>query len=258
MTGLAGTKRRLEAALISAQAPAFRRLSLAAVLATWLAVPAGAATGQGAPPSPPDTMEARVQACTPCHGAQGRGTSNEYFPRLAGKPAGYLYNQLLAFREGRRRYAPMNYLLEFLDPPYLQKMAEWYAGQRPPSEPISLPAASPELLARGRSIVARGVPERGVPACSLCHGPGLTGMEPGIPGLVGLKPTYITAQLGAWRYGTRTATSPDCMQQVASLLTESDVTAVSAYLSSIPMPPDPSPAPRGALVTPLACGSEPQ
>ena len=57
----------------------------------------------------PDTMEARVLACAPCHGAKGEGTNNAYFPRLAGKPAGYLANQLLAFHTGRRHYPPMNY-----------------------------------------------------------------------------------------------------------------------------------------------------
>ena len=62
----------------------------------------------------PDTMAARLRVCTPCHGPQGEGTSNDYFPRLAGKPAGYLMNQLVAFRDGRRRYPPMNYLLEYL------------------------------------------------------------------------------------------------------------------------------------------------
>ena len=62
---------------------------------------------------PPDTMEARLLACAACHGRQGEGTNNDYFPRLAGKPAGYLMNQLVAFRDGRRRYPPMNYLLEY-------------------------------------------------------------------------------------------------------------------------------------------------
>jgi len=209
-------------------------------------------------PRPPDTMQARVQACLPCHGPQGRGTDNDYFPWLAGKPAGYLFNQLLAFREGRRRYPPMNYLLEFLPEPYLERMAAYYAAQWPPSQPMAIPTATPDVLGRGRSLVMNGVPERGVPACAQCHGPALVGMEPGIPGLVGLKPTYITAQLGAWRYGTRTATAPDCMQHVAGLLTEGDVTAVAAYLSSLPVPADPSPLPNGTLTTPLACGSEPQ
>jgi cytochrome c553 len=39
-------------------------------------------------PQPPDTMAARVLACASCHGAEGEGTSDVYFPRLAGKPAG--------------------------------------------------------------------------------------------------------------------------------------------------------------------------
>src|SRR4029453_12207253 len=37
-----------------------------------------------------DSMEARVQGCVTCHGQSGQGTNNEYFPRIAGKPAGYL------------------------------------------------------------------------------------------------------------------------------------------------------------------------
>ena len=73
-------------------------------------------------------MAARMQGCTPCHGEQGQGTQNEHFPRLAGKPAGYLFNQLLAFKEGRRKYAPMNYLLEFQTDEYLRKMAELAAS----------------------------------------------------------------------------------------------------------------------------------
>ena len=61
----------------------------------------------------PDTIAARLLACAACHGPLGEGTDNDYFPRLAGKPAGYLMNQLVAFRDGRRRYPPMNYLLEY-------------------------------------------------------------------------------------------------------------------------------------------------
>ncbi len=78
-----------------------------------IAMPLGAARAQ-APLQPaateraPDTMAARVLACASCHGAEGEGTSDVYFPRLAGKPAGYLYNQLVAFRDGRRKYPPMN------------------------------------------------------------------------------------------------------------------------------------------------------
>ena len=50
-----------------------------------------------------------------------------------------------------------------------------------------------------------GDPARGVPACSGCHGPKLTGMEPAHSRACGLRASYISAQLGAFRYGTRTA-----------------------------------------------------
>jgi cytochrome c553 len=205
----------------------------------------------------PDTMEARLLACAPCHGRQGEGTKNDYFPRLAGKPAGYLMNQLVAFRDGRRRYPPMNYLLEYLPDAYLEKIADYFAALRPP--PMSQPVAevSAAVLARGRSLVTEGDQAHGVPPCSGCHGPILTGMEPAIPGLVGLHASYISAQLGAFRYGTRTAAEPDCMQLIAASLTESDVTAVAAWLASLPIPADPSPLKQGALAMPLACGSEP-
>ena len=82
-------------------------------------------------------------------------------------------------------------------------------------------------------------------------------MEPGIPGLLGLRANYVSAQLGAWRYGTRTAKSPDCMQQVAGRLTEADVTALAAYLASRPAPINAAPAAKDAYVLLFACGSEP-
>jgi cytochrome c553 len=208
-------------------------------------------------PKAPDTTGARARACAPCHGARGEGTDNDYFPRLAGKPAGYLTNQLIAFRDGQRRYAPMNYLLEYQTDAYLQKIAAYLSALRPPPQPPAVTDASSAVLARGKTLVIDGDQAHGVPACSRCHGPKLTGMEPGIPGLVGLHASYISAQLGEFRYGTRTAPSPDCMQLVAASLTEGDVAAVAAYLASQPVPADPSPVPHGTLAMPLVCGSEP-
>lgn len=203
-------------------------------------------------------MAARVLACAPCHGPVGQGIGNDTFPRLSGKPAGYLYNQLIAFRDGRRRYAPMNYLLAYLPNPTLQAIADFYAVERPPMAEPSIPIVSAELLVAGQSLAAHGDPARGVPPCSTCHGPAFSGMEPGIPGLVGLRPSYISAQLGAWRYGIRTAAAPDCMQIVAGHLTETDVTAVAAWLATLPAVAGAAPAPRGSNPMPLPCGSEPR
>ena len=206
----------------------------------------------------PDNIETRVLACTPCHGLRGQGTHDDYFPRLAGKPAGYLYNQLVAFRDGRRHYVPMNYLLEYQNDTYLRAMADYFSNQDPPYLPRHTQTTDLAVRDRGQALATRGDAARGIPPCAACHNPNFTGVNPGIPPLVGLQPKYISAQLGAWRYGTRTATAPDCMQLVASRLSEADVTALAAWLSSLPAPAKPTPLPDGGLLTALPCGSEPQ
>ncbi len=232
------------------------RCSLLFVSITAIFAPGGIAQAQDAEQAP-DTMAARVLACASCHGDKGQGTNDDYFPRLAGKPAGYLYNQLVAFRDGRRKYPPMNYLLEFLPDQYLRAMASYFASEQPPFPPPATPVVSGAILARGEMLATKGDPAHEIPACANCHGPSFTGMEPAIPGLLGLRTNYISAQLGAWRYGTRTATAPDCMQIVASRLTEDDVKALAAWLSSRQAPPNPTPVPHGSLSMPLSCGSEP-
>ncbi|WP_404947851.1 c-type cytochrome [Roseateles sp. YR242] len=203
-----------------------------------------------------DSMEARVQGCVTCHGQSGQGTNNGYYPRIAGKPAGYLYNQLVAFRDGTRHYAPMNYLVAYLPDAYLKEMADYFSRQRPPFSPSTAPPAAPEILSRGGTLVSAGDAKLGVPACIACHGKGLTGMAPGIPGLVGLRQPYIAAQLVRWKVGDRHAAAPDCMARIANKLTDADITAVSSWLATVPAPEDPSPESPNLVRMPLACGSQ--
>ncbi len=203
-----------------------------------------------------DSMEARVQACTTCHGQRGQGTDNAYFPRLAGKPAGYLYNQLLSFRDGTRKYAPMNYLVAYLPDAYLKEMADHFSKERPDFMPPTASTRSPAALERGAKLVLGGDPTRQIPACVACHGAALMGMEPGIPALIGLRSNYLAAQLSRWRSKERRAAAPDCMQRVASRLTDGDIANVSAWLASRPAPADPTPMARDAVRLPIACGSQ--
>jgi cytochrome c553 len=232
-------------------------LLIAALLAscTLFAAPAFAASPVAE--KAPDTMEARVLGCAACHGAHGEGTDNDYFPRLASKPAGYLYNQLIAFRDGQRKYPPMNYLLAYLPDAYLKQIAEYFASQRPPFLQRGTPTVDAAMLEHGKSLATGGEQARGVPACASCHGAALTGMEPAIPGLLGLHADYLSAQLGAFRYGTRHAAAPDCMHEIATRLSDSDITAIAAWLASQPAPANPTPAAAGSLKLSLACGSVP-
>jgi len=203
-----------------------------------------------------DSIEARVQGCVTCHGQNGQGTNSGYFPRIAGKPAGYLYNQLIAFRDGTRQYAPMNYLVAYLPDAYLREMADYFAKLRPPFEARDPAPADAATLERGRTIATTGDPGKGIPPCMACHGAQLTGMNPGIPGLVGLRGGYIIAQLTRWRVGNRHAVEPDCMKRIVSRLSEADITAVASWLARQDPPGDPSPESSNLVRMPLACGSQ--
>ena len=199
-------------------------------------------------------MASRVLACTACHGKQGRATPEGYFPRIAGKPAGYLANQLLNFRDGRRSYPQMGYLIEHLTDDYLREMAAYFAAQDVPYPPPPAPQAPAAALERGRVLVQQGDAARRIPACVSCHGSAMTGVAPSIPGLLGLPRDYLNSQLGAWKTGQRRAQAPDCMADVAQKLTPDDVSAVSAWLAAQPVAGGGKPATHLPAALPVRCG----
>lgn len=202
-----------------------------------------------------DTLAQRTLACTACHGKEGRAAPDGYYPRIAGKPAGYLYNQLLNFRDGRRHYGLMTRLIDPLSEPYLFEIAQYFAAldlPYPPPQPATLP---PAVLERGRVLATQGDAKTKVPACVQCHGDRLTGVAPNTPGLLGVPRDYLNSQLGAWKAGQRRAQSPDCMAQIAKRLAPEDLTAVTAWLAAQPLPADPHPAPAATTKPPLECGS---
>lgn len=198
--------------------------ALAALLMS-MARRAGAATDD-AGPAIPDTLQQRIASCTACHGVHGEGSPGSgFFPRLAGKPAGYLLRQLRYFQDGVRKYAPMEYTVRPLSLAYMREMAGYFAAQQVPYQRMPVPVLAPAALRRGEQLVTRGDPALKLPPCQACHGKQLTGVEPDIPGLVGLPYDYLSSQLGSWRTGTRAAAAPDCMAEVASRLGPSDITA---------------------------------
>jgi cytochrome c553 len=208
-----------------------------------------------------DTMAQRTLACTACHGPQGRAAPDGYYPRLAGKPAGYLYNQLLNFREGRRHYGLMTQLIDPLSDAYLLEMAQYFSGLEVPY-PAPLPSpASAEVLRLGQQLVTQGDASRKVPACVQCHGQAMTGVTPHIPGLLGLPRDYLNAQLGAWKAGQRRAHAPDCMKEVVARLSLEDINAVASWVAAQPLPLNTHPATSLPALAPgsaaITCGSAP-
>lgn len=204
---------------------------------------------------PPDTMAQRMKACEVCHGQEGRASAEGFNPRIAGKPAGYLYNQLQNFRDGKRSNVTMTYLLDQMSEAYLLEIAGYFAGLDLPYPAPQTRNASEKVLARGEKLVREGDAARDIPPCSQCHGDAMMGVAPAMPGLLGLPRDYILAQLGAWRSGQRRAAEPDCMAEIAQRLPIEDVSAMATWLSAQPVRG--AVAPREALPgkLPIACGS---
>jgi len=219
-----------------------------------LVFPSAAAEGS-------DAMAQRTKACTGCHGPQGKSGPDGYYPRLAGKPAGYLYQQLRNFQEGRRHYAPMQGLLVTLNDAYLQEIADYFSRLDVAYPPPVTHVATPTVLARGNTLAIQGDPALQLPACTQCHGAALTGVLPNTPGLLGLPRDYLNAQLGGWKTGQRHAEAPDCMARIAKGLSDADVHAVSTWLSQQTVPKEsravayrPALAPGASAIE---CGSAP-
>lgn len=51
-------------------------------------------------------IQTGVSACMACHGPSGEGNEAAKFPKLAGQHATYIENQLIAFRDGKRKNSP--------------------------------------------------------------------------------------------------------------------------------------------------------
>ena len=218
----------------------------------------GAAAMAAAPPAPvsvPDTLAQRLQPCMACHGAQGQASREGYLPRIAGKPAAYLYQQLINFRDGRRSNAAMAGLLAYQSEAYLREIAGYFAALNLPQKPLPAPTANAAVLARGQQLVLQGDGERKLPACTACHGTALTGSLQAVPGLLGLPRDYLIAQLGAWQTGTRQALAPDCMAQITRRLAPADVSAVAAWLAAQPVPPGAAASTTADKESGLRCGS---
>jgi mono/diheme cytochrome c family protein len=204
----------------------------------------------------PDTMAERIKACVGCHGPEDKMARDGYQPRIAGKPEGYLYNQLLHFRDGRRYFRPMALLLAGLSDRYLLEMARYFSSLEQPYPPPERLVLSPGEIDLARKLVMEGDPSRDIPACVECHSEALMGAGQFIPGLLGLPRVYLIAQFGAWRSGgLLRGQARNCMSEIAGKLTAEESIALSGWLAAQPVAGKAKPA--GALSPEMTrrCGS---
>jgi cytochrome c553 len=171
------------------------------------------------------------QACALCHGVHGVSTSPN-FPNLAAQQPGYIVAQLKEFR-GHSRQDPAGFeymwgIARRLTDDQIDTIAAYYAAQPPAHQPAEASAAR---IAEGRTLFTQGAPDRGVPACSSCHGDQGQGLAT-FPRIAGQHADYITKQLLAFqRTGERPAAT--AMEAVAHQLTPTDIANAAAFLQTL-------------------------
>lgn len=182
------------------------------------------------------TVPAKVlaeQVCSICHGLDGNPVSPA-FPRLAGQTPAYLSSQLNNFRgHGRSDPAGSEYmwgLSSHLSDEQIAGFAAYYAAQVPRRS--SQASADPALLAKGKEIFEKGLPEQNVIACVTCHGPQAAGMD-AFPRIGYQHADYIVKQLSIFQntHGGRPGTP---MAAIVFPLADDAKAAVAAYLEAMP------------------------
>ncbi|MBA4142440.1 MAG: cytochrome c4 [Nitrosospira sp.] len=201
-------------------------------------------------------MAERMKPCVACHGREDRMGRDAYYPRIAGKPEGYLFNQLRNFRDGHRYYRPMALLLANVTDRYLLEMAAYFAALEQPYPPPERVVSTLAEIKLAEKLINHGDTARKIPACIECHGKELMGTAPFVPGLLGLPRVYMSAQFGAWRNGgLMRGQTPDCMSEIAKLLTPEETNAVVAWLAAQPVRGKMDPADRLSIEMTKRCSS---
>ncbi|RUL61590.1 c-type cytochrome [Dyella dinghuensis] len=174
-----------------------------------------------------------VAPCLACHGADGGGQAAAGFPRLAGLPQAYLRKQLDDFANGSRTNATMQPIATGLSDAERDAVTAYYSKLPIPSaQSANAPTGDDAQLAQ--ILATRGRWSKGLPACEQCHGPGGVGVGDHFPALAAQSSVYLSNELHAWQQGSRHNDPLQLMQGVASKLSDSDISAISAWYAAQP------------------------
>lgn len=168
--------------------------------------------------------------CAGCHGAKGQST-NPQTPGLAGQIPSYLQLQLTVFRAKLRPSAVMQSAAAKLSDQDIVDLTAYYAAQTPG------PAwkADPAARARGAKLYTAGDTARNVIACQICHGASGRGVASnGVASITNLSPGYALSIMHEFHSAAKfSVIEPDAMRIALKPLTDSDLTDVVAYISSM-------------------------
>ncbi|MBC7502684.1 MAG: cytochrome c4 [Herminiimonas sp.] len=167
-----------------------------------------------------------IAACVACHGAAGNSTIAQN-PKLAGQHDAYINKQLNNFRTPERNNAIMTSIAKALSADDMKNIAAYLEVQVP--KPGA--AKNKATVDLGKKIYRGGISEKNVPACAACHGPNGAGMPAQFARLGGQHQEYTSAQLTAFRNGTRKNNT--IMTTISKRMSDEEMLAVSDYIAGL-------------------------
>ncbi|WP_251358692.1 cytochrome c [Kangiella sp. TOML190] len=169
--------------------------------------------------------------CAACHGQDGNSIDPQW-PKLAGQNEKYLLKQIEDFRLGAqeagkgRAGLQMAGLWGGVSEEDAENIAAFFSAQQ-----TQLGAVKADFVELGKKIYFQGDAERGVPACSACHGATGKGLNAaGYPSVSGQYPTYTIKQLKAFSSAERNNDDNGVMRDIAVRMSDAQIEAVANFM----------------------------
>lgn len=172
--------------------------------------------------------QAKTAVCAACHSADGNSMVGN-FPKLAGQNETYLLKQLRDIKAGNRTVVEMTGLLDALSEQDLADIAAYFSSKK-----VAIGQAAKDQVAAGEAIYRAGVADKGLAACTACHGPNGKGVAAaGFPALSGQHATYVESTLKKFAASERNNDPAAMMRDIAAKLSEAEMKAVAQYVQGL-------------------------
>jgi len=176
-----------------------------------------------------ESGKGKTAACAACHGADGNGMKDAPLnPRLADQVPGYIYGQLKAFKDGRRKDPIMAGMVAALSDQDMADIDAYYSGL--PAGKAGISKQDEAAALEGEKIYRGGFRDMNISACMSCHGPSGAGIPVQYPRLSGQNAAYTEKQLHAFKDGTR---EHYMMNPISFLLSNDQIKQLSLYMQGL-------------------------
>jgi cytochrome c553 len=169
----------------------------------------------GLPAQAQGDIEAKVQVCSVCHGANGQPIDAKTIPNIWGQQPYYILKQLVNYRNGMREHAIMTPIAKNLQQADLRAIAAYFAAKPwPPHATPTTPLPQPA----------------GMAMCTPCHQQKFEG-GPSWPRLAGLNYDYLLAAMRSFAKEERTNNGD--MPKIMQMYSDAEIDAMAKYLASL-------------------------